>query len=69
MEPVSRATALHRLANYVVNLKTLQGAALRGLERLVSDAECRQVSTAGAKDIVEAIVSETRALDGDVLRA
>ncbi len=65
VEPVSRATALHRLANYVVNLKTLQGAALRGLERLVSDAACRQVSTAGARDIVDAIVSETRALDGN----
>jgi hypothetical protein len=68
VEPVSRATALHRLANYVVNLKTLQGAALRGLERLVSDAECRQVSTAGARAIVDAIVSETRALEGAVLR-
>jgi hypothetical protein len=64
VEPVSRATALHRLANYVVNLKPLQGAALRGLERLVSGAECRQVSTAGAREVFEAIVSETRALDG-----
>lgn len=65
VEPVSRATALHRLANYVVNLKTLQGTAIRGLERLVSDAQCRQVSTAGARAIVDAIVSEARALDGN----
>jgi hypothetical protein len=64
VEPVSRATALHRLANHVVNLKKLQGAALRGLVRLIDEAECRQVSTAGARDIVDAIVAETHALDG-----
>jgi len=64
VESVSRATAMHRLTNKVVNLKKLQGVALHGLERLVRGAECRQVSTAGAKDIVDAIVAETRALNG-----
>ena len=64
VEPVSRATALHRLTKYVVNLKELQGTALHGLERLVSSAQCRQVSTAGPRNVVEAIVAETRALDG-----
>jgi hypothetical protein len=64
VEPVSRATALHRLTNRVVNLKKLQGTALHGLERLVSAARCRQVMTAGPRNVVDAIVAETRALSG-----
>ncbi|TMK82099.1 MAG: hypothetical protein E6G47_01460 [Actinobacteria bacterium] len=63
--PVSRAIALHRLTSRVVNLQTMKGDAIRGLARLVGAAECRQVSTARAEDIVDAVVAETRAVDGN----
>ena len=53
--PLTRGSALHRLAGSAYNLDTLKGDALDGLGRLVGNSSCYQLTSGTAQEMLEQV--------------
>ncbi len=64
ISPVSRGTALYRVAGSAFNLPKLGGEGLRGLGRLVAGASCVAVNAVKPAEIVDTVSGAMREIAG-----